>query len=329
MNRDSQRPRGAGRHQAGLLALTLMVSGVAGCSRAPEAAVSSPVAARVGDELILVREVEEELASRLERGTMVPAPPLLLEEMIERNLLVQKALEEGLDRDPDVRRGWEKLLISRYKERHHHGAMRDIAVTEEEIQERYETHGGRFSRSARAQLAILSSELSPTAAPEQREEQMRKMREAREKALESQEGPGFGAWAVDYGEDQATRNRGGDAGWLEEGVTYRWPEEIVRAGFALKVGEVTEVLTTATGIYLVRKLDERGATQIPLEQVRDQIRKEIRTEKIRDAESAFARSLRENIAIETYPEALAEIAPPDPARAAAAVEEEEFPPAIP
>ncbi len=324
----SANKRRARRRPERVLSAALVLVLLAGCSRRPATEDAPVAAARVGDQVILVREVEEELASRIERGALAPAPPVLLENMIERSLLVQKALEEGLDQDSEVRRAWENLLISSYKERHLRGATREAMVSEEDIAQRYAANPDRFSRSARARLAILSGKLAAGASADEREELISRMREAREKALALGEGdgPGFGAWAVDYTEDQATRNRGGDAGWLEEGVAYRWPEEIVKSGFALEVGGLSDVLTTASGVYLVRKSDERGATQIPLDQVRDQIRKEIRTEMIRDMETAFARSLREGVVIEIYPEALAKIETALPAQAAAA---EDLPPAIP
>jgi hypothetical protein len=64
-----------------------------------------------------------------------------------------------------------------------------------------------------------------------------------------------------------------------------------------------------------------------LEQVQDQIRKELLTARIREVEESFAEGLREGIEIATYPQTLAGIHVPAPSRKSATDEEE--PPAIP
>ena len=48
---------------------------------------------------------------------------------------------------------------------------------------------------------------------------------------------GFGAVAVEYSDDQVSRYRGGDIGWLDDGnFSYRWPKEVLAAGYALEKG---------------------------------------------------------------------------------------------
>jgi parvulin-like peptidyl-prolyl isomerase len=133
--------------------------------------------------------------------------------------------------------------------------------------------------------------------------------------------------AVDHSEDDVTRHRGGDAGWLDAGVAYRWPAPVVQAGFALKSGEVSDPIEADGAAYLVRKIDERPSARIPLARVRDQLRREMHAEKLRVVEETFASRLRQDVTIETFPDTLKGLKVPVPD--AKSIAAEEVPPGIP
>lgn len=326
-SRQPSRPPGGFPSFGGAACVGLLLAGMVSCDRPQQAADARPVAARVGTEVILVSEVEQEIAWRVQRGAHVPSKEALLNDMVERKLLVQKALAAGLEKNQDVQRSWENLLIGRYKEVHLGSDSRDAAVTSEEITERYEANPARFQRGGKARLAILMTALPPSLEPDEVEAKLAGMREARELALQLSEGPGFGPLSARYSEDDVTRQRGGDAGWLDEGVPYRWPEEIVRAGFVLPKGGVSEPLRTAEAVYLVKKLDERPPAKVEIDSVRDRLRSEIHAEKLRAAKAAFARQVREGTPITTFPETLAGLQIPAPSETKVAAEEP--PPSIP
>ena len=304
-----------------------LLMGMISCGPSRETTDSEPIAARIGDSVIFVKDVEQEIAWRVERGAPVPAREVLLKDMVERRLLVQKALAAGLDKAPDVRRSWENLLISRYKEEHVGKETREVKVTDEEVLKRYESNSARYERAGQARLAVLTMALPASLAPDQREAKLAAMREAHALAAQPSEGPGFGPLAVRYSEDDVTRHRGGDAGWLDEGVAYRWPDEVVRAGFGLPVGGVSAPIEAASAIFLVKKLDARPPTKVAIDRVRDQLRREIQAEKRRSVEASFAQASRAGVIIETYPDRLAGIQIPVPA--AKSVPADELPPSIP
>jgi len=139
-----------------------------------------------------------------------------------------------------------------------------------------------------------------------------RMVEAREKALKSSDGPGFGSLAIEYSEDQATRYKGGDIGWIEEGRgRYRWDSKVIAAGFSLgKIGEISEIIATDSGLFLVKLLDRREPVVSPLEQVKERIRHKLVLEKRKQIEKEFLEEMRAGTAIEIYPEVLEAVKPP-------------------
>jgi peptidyl-prolyl cis-trans isomerase C len=99
---------------------------------------------------------------------------------------------------------------------------------------------------------------------------------------------GFGAVAINCTDDQISRYRGGDLGWFRTPADFaRWPQEVVQAGFALKAGEVSEVLQAADGFYLVMKADERPAKVTPLDAVRENLRRQLENQERESIAKAY------------------------------------------
>jgi len=69
-----------------------------------------------------------------------------------------------------------------------------------------------------------------------------------------------------YSEEGTSRFKGGDIGWLStREERYRWPDAVVEAAFALEIGEMSELIETEDGYYLLKKTDGREAVLPALE----------------------------------------------------------------
>src|SRR5206468_7068071 len=236
---------------AGLIAL-------AGCGRSP--APDPTVLATVGDRVIRVEDVQREIAWRQNARRGVPEPGALLEEMISQESLVQKARAAGLEKDPEFQRACRSLLVSKFKERELAPRLEALQVSAEELRAAYEKQKDRHTQPAKARLALVQIKIDPKLSEAQLAELRTRIGAARTESLAlTNGGPGFGKVAAAYSEDQASRYKGGDEGWFDEGLThYRWPVEVISAGFALKnCSDVSEVIRATNGFYLVKKLDTR------------------------------------------------------------------------
>ena len=74
------------------------------------------VVARVGSREIRAQDVEAEMERRQRAQRPVLSKQDLLEEMIEREALIARAVQAGLDKDGDLRRSYENLLIGKLKQ---------------------------------------------------------------------------------------------------------------------------------------------------------------------------------------------------------------------
>jgi parvulin-like peptidyl-prolyl isomerase len=111
---------------------------------------------------------------------------------------------------------------------------------------------------------------------------------------------GYTQLAQQYSEDQATRYRGGDAGWLTRGDSEsRWEHSVVEAAFGLKsIGDVAPLLSTARGFYIVRLVDTRPMTVRPLAEVKEGIKYQLTQARQQQQQTEFLEEVRRNSRIE-------------------------------
>ncbi|MDB6030530.1 MAG: hypothetical protein JWM16_868 [Verrucomicrobiales bacterium] len=309
-----------------ILTLTASILFISGCK---QKAVDSSILAKVGSREIRLEDFKTEVEWRIKNHRPLPDRRELLDEMIARELLLQKARAEGLENDPDVRHSYESLLAGKLRDRMLTPRVEALKVSSEEVQSLYKKELARNTQSAKAHLALVCIKTDSKMSSEKRAEAEKRIQEARQFALGLPSSTrGFGQIAMDYSEDQASRYKGGDVGWFDENQTaYRWPSEVVAAGFGLKTnGAISEVIAAANGFYLVTKLDARESVATPLGQLQASLQRRLLTEKRQQTETAFRQELRDAAPVQSFPQALGEVNYPATAVAKA---EELAPPTLP
>ena len=122
----------------------------------------------------------------------------------------------------------------------------------------------------------------------------------------------FGSIAVKYSDHQPTRYRGGDTGWLQKyRRDLRWPKEVMEAIFALQEPmEMSPVIATPEGYYLVKLLETKESRLRPLSVVKNRIRHQLLQEKKVEAERKFYEELKSRVQIKVNHARLKAIEPP-------------------
>jgi parvulin-like peptidyl-prolyl isomerase len=269
------------------------------------------IVARVGQLQITAVELEEELARRSGGKPGAFAQPAerrsVLDEMVERLVLVTAADQAGYAEDPGVRRAFEDLMVQRYRQDHLDQALAEIEISEKEVEAFYQENLELYRLPARRRTALLKL-------PAGNEEAGKAAAETHERALElGDEVTDFGALAAEVSHDRATRYRGGDMGYLSPEVSYRWPKEVVAAAFALeKVGQVTEPIEAGGFFWLVRLVEDEKVVHRSLPEVAATIRHELNRQKRRELRDAMLTDLQSTVDVAISEEALAAIeAPPE------------------
>lgn len=311
---------------------------ITGCHQSPPAtgATRQPVLAEVGSRSIDAADLVAEATRRAESRRPVPGREELLQEMIERTALLERARQAGLDRDPSYQREIESLLIRRLQARELDPRRESLTVTDTEVRAEYDANPGRYSRPAQNRLAMLFLAVDRRASDARRNEVRTRLQEGRRRfqAIASSPqppaGPGFGALAVDYSDDQVTRHRGGDLGWIETGkAPSRIPAEIIEAGCALPEGQVSEVLEAGGGFYLLLRTDTRGPSVTPFEAVEASLRQSLLVRKRNELDEQFRAETARLFPARVHTQALVAVNLPVAATALAVRDREPQPPAAP
>lgn len=293
-------------------AVAAAISLLASCLRMD----TSEILAVVGDREITKQELTQELELARRQGQVEVDPETLLSEMVEREVLTQNAVLSGYMEDPVVREQISNVLIARLKELQLASELEKVEVSDAELLEAYEKEKLTLIRPEQVRLAILYSAFTPEDKRGGGEELRLRMQSAAELARQQDnrndkgEVTGFGALAIQYSEDQESRYRGGEIGWVERArFPGRIEGEVVEAGMALKEpGMLSDVIMTAKGCYVVKLLERREATALPYEQVAPALEAKLLAYKKQQVEARFQTSLREKVRVESYPEKLAGMA---------------------
>jgi peptidyl-prolyl cis-trans isomerase SurA len=270
--------------------------------------VLDKVVASVNDEAVTLSEVQEEGQPVIrkihqqfigeERDRQVElAQRQLIEELIDRRLMLQAARREGVLPSPaevqasidelkrsnnitddaqfraalkaegltleQVRRSiTERLAIGRLLSRQ---VRSGILVSEEELRAYHAAHPEKYQRKPEAEIGLVFVALGPD-----RTDQQARAR-AEEALARLRDGVPFAEVARQYS-DSPTRDRGGSLGVVHRGDLA---PEIEQQAFGLPAGSVSAPVRTDAGWNIIKVERAQLETQVPFAEVREAVREEV------------------------------------------------------
>ena len=211
-----------------------------------------------------------------------------LDDLINRELLVQEAYKKGLDKKKNIVLKLENLedlkkqiLITELVK----DLKRKTTVSSEEIEDFYEKYKTGFTEplKVRARQIIVKSE-----------------KEAKQILVQLLQGADFVMLAKEksIGPNAA---KGGDLGFFSRG---EMPEVFDNIVFNLQKGDISGIIKLKSGYHIVQLLDKREGREKSLEEVREKIREGLRREKEAKQLEGLLKDLKEKAAIEINQELL-------------------------
>ena len=137
-------------------------------------------------------------------------------------------------------------------------------IPDSDIEAYYNSHLDQYKVEDRAHVEhILFKTIGKTDA------EVTEIRQQAEDVLNKiKHGANFEDMAKKYSEDDATKPKGGDLGWIVKGQTV---PAFQQAAFSLPKGTVSDLVKTEYGFHIIKVLDRETAHTKPLAEVRDQI----------------------------------------------------------
>jgi peptidyl-prolyl cis-trans isomerase C len=178
--------------------------------------------------------------------------PFVVEYLIERHLLAQYAVKEGIAETEEYKRRLALYQAKALRDAYFFQQIRPM-VTEDDIRKAYEEEAAKLQQTerARARMILVATE-----------------QEANDILARLAKGEKFEDLAKQYSLD-GSKDYGGDLGYF---TAAEMVPEFSKAVFALKVGETSQPVKTDFGWHIIRLEDlKQGAAQ-PYDQVKTAIR---------------------------------------------------------
>jgi peptidyl-prolyl cis-trans isomerase C len=237
--------------------------------------------------------------------------PKALEELIVRELQYQDAMAKGIKPDKDkidaqmeqVRKRFKsKKDFKKYLERKgtdeeqlKQRITRDILIqtvynetitkpsqfTEAELREYFEKNTRRFKQPETVKLRIISTS------------DEKKAHDIQEKI---KAGADFAEIASTMSED-SYRVKGGDIGYVHKG---RMIPEFEESAFKLKAGEVSDLIKAEGTWFILKVEDSKPEHLMSFDEVRDRLKQELETKRLRDLKDTWITNLRAKAKIEVF-----------------------------
>lgn len=229
---------------------------------APEVDKSDAVASVNGRYIpkSALETLEKEVAER-SHGQTFPKEKLV-EELIQRELLVQDAVQKKLDDSPEVINQIEMAKKTLLTQADIQDYLKANPVTDEEVKAEYDKQiGSEKHMEYKARHILVKTE-----------------KEAKERIAELDKGANFAKLANKYSMDAKESQNGGDLGWFP-------PEQMV-APFSdtvktLEKGKYTKTpVQTQFGWHVILLEDSREQTPPPFDAVKDQLKPFLQRKKV-------------------------------------------------
>lgn len=151
--------------------------------------------------------------------------------------------------------------------------MAKVQVTDEQIETYYQTNLAQFTTQGEANIAHI---------------QLADEAQANEVVQQLQNGADFAVLAKERSQDTLSAAQGGQLGWAKAGT---FPAEFEAAVATLQAGQSSGVVKVDNAYHVIKVLERKEASQIPLEKVKTQISELIRQELVLQEYSNITREM--------------------------------------
>jgi peptidyl-prolyl cis-trans isomerase C len=178
----------------------------------------------------------------------------LLDSMIVRQIILEQAKKDGVDKDKEVSDRMEdlrkRLIVETYLKKK---VEKEAQISDQEMKKFYDENKDKFKAGdqVKASHILVKTE-----------------KEASDILAQLKGGAKFEDLAKKFSTD-STASKGGDLGWFPKGAMV---PEFDKVAFSLKEGEMSGIVKTQFGFHIIKVTGKRPAGITPFEEVKEQIK---------------------------------------------------------
>jgi peptidyl-prolyl cis-trans isomerase C len=274
-------------------------------------------------ELGLVQRRFARMGRPLSDSQLLMLKKRVLESLINRELLYQESQDEGIKIEDHAINEELKAVKSRFSNEEEFKAVlislnlseagmkaqieRDLAIKQlvdnqfvqkvkvsgKETKAFYESHPESFKRPEEVRASHILIKVDPEADESQKAAALNMIGRIQNKV---KKGEDFAALAKEFSQGPSG-SKGGDVGFIGRGQTVKPFEE---AAFALKPGEVSNIVQTKFGYHLIKVTEQKPATTIGYEDVKDKLKEYLKEQKVQQQLDLLIEELKGRAKVERY-----------------------------
>ena len=162
-------------------------------------------------------------------------------------------------------------------------------LTDEDLRNYYEKNKYKFKVPEKIKIRLIYVRNNPTD-PKGREKALKRAQEALEKI---KGGKDFADIAAKYS-NAMSRIKGGDMGFIHKGML---DEPIEKVAYSLKKGEMSDIVETPKGFYIVKLEEISPSVQLDFDQVKERLKKELKSKYEEQKLEKILKDMRQNAKI--------------------------------
>ncbi len=164
---------------------------------------------------------------------------------------------------------------------------KEIHPGDGEIKSYYDENVAKFAHEKQVRAQHILFRVKPEAPPAEVE----KIRADAQKILdEAKKGKDFSELAKKHSQDEGSAKKGGELGFFS---AKQMDQAFSAAAFALKPGEISDLVRTPYGFHIIKSEEIAEARTAPLEEVKGEIERDIKSQGAQDMAYKQARNLRD------------------------------------
>lgn len=216
----------------------------------------------------------------------------VLNEMIEDQIMYNKAVESGFDQHPEFLINQRKLLAYEYRKYLKQKVGENTKVTDVDLDLFYQQNLERYTKPAMFRMAIY----------ERRSDLNRKYELSLEQVAQSVQylkpEEGFGKYAK-TSTHLKTANRNGRLSWMSATSTMAGiPQQVISEASKLDVGKVSSPIKVKNKTYLVRLIGKKQETVTPLNDIKADLRRQLLEERKKEQLAIFIKQAKKSMKID-------------------------------
>jgi peptidyl-prolyl cis-trans isomerase C len=167
-----------------------------------------------------------------------------------------------------------------------------VTIADEEVQKAYEEKKDQFQEPEQIQASHILVKVASDAKPEDKDAARKKIDDI---LAQAKAGKDFAELAKANSDDPGSKDNGGDLGFFARGVVVKPFED---AAFALKEGEISDVVETQFGYHIIKLTGKKDARTVPFEEAKENLKQGLLKQKQDTEVRNWVTNLRTNAQIE-------------------------------